>query len=309
MFIQMKRPVGVTLEATKDTHMCLCLGSILTPSTIACSICMREYHQECIRIPANEVFECPYCFIQDMDPIHEVVETLFTGYVRAEDTIHNFRFSLKEADLSNPRHQVEMRCIRLDGKNNYELTWPDYGYVKLNENKIADFKPLINNSSLKRRKDEPKIVERRMLRSIGDNFAQMTVMPPQLKEQVRISVTNHMVGIFVIKLNTPNEVVERLRHNIISEQESRQILLEQMSPLDEITIERLDVSLECVFSMEPIRIPVRSKECRHFNCFDLNMMVTTTTKSQPRRWRCPICKRKAHRLVVDPILTNIIQEN
>lgn len=39
------------------------------------------------------------------------------------------------------------------------------------------------------------------------------------------------------------------------------------------------------------------------------MMVATTTKSQPRRWRCPICKRKAHRLVVDPILSGIISEN
>lgn len=77
----------------------------------------------------------------------------------------------------------------------------------------------------------------------------MTVMPPQLKEQVRISVSNHMVGVFVVKLNNPSEVVARLKQNVMSEHESRQILLEQMSPLDEITIERLDVSLECVFSM------------------------------------------------------------
>ncbi len=57
--------------------------------------------------------------MQDTDPVHQVVDTLFVGYLRAEDTIHNFRFSVREADLSNPRYQVEMRCVRLDGKNNY----------------------------------------------------------------------------------------------------------------------------------------------------------------------------------------------
>lgn len=37
-------------------------------------------------------------------------------------------------------------------------------------------------------------------------------------------------------------------------------------------------------------------------------MIITNTKTQPRRWRCPICKKKAHTLVVDPILQDIIKE-
>jgi hypothetical protein len=54
----------------------------------------------------SELFECPFCFVRDMDPIHEVVETLFVGYLRAEDTIHNFRFVVNDSDLVNPRHQI-----------------------------------------------------------------------------------------------------------------------------------------------------------------------------------------------------------
>lgn len=204
MLSQIKRPVGMTVEDIKETKSCVCRGEVLAPSTVVCSICLREYHKDCLHIPMNEVFECPFCFMRDMDPIHEVVEPLFIGYLRAEDNIHNFRFMVKEFDVANPRYQIEARCVRLDGKNNYELTWPDYGYVKLNESKLLDFKPLINNSSLKRRKDESKIVERRIIRANGENHVQLTVMPPQLKEQVRISIANHLLGFYIVKINNPN---------------------------------------------------------------------------------------------------------
>ncbi len=66
--------------------------------------------------------------------------------------------------MASNKYQLEVRCIRLDGKNNYELTWPDYGYIKFNEAKLLDFKPLVSNSSLKRRKDESKVIDRRLVR-------------------------------------------------------------------------------------------------------------------------------------------------
>jgi len=48
-----------------------------------------------------------------------------------------------------------VRCIKLDGKiNSEEPTWPDIGELTLNGKKIFDFKPLQNNSALKKRKDE-----------------------------------------------------------------------------------------------------------------------------------------------------------
>ena len=31
---------------------------------------------------------------------------------------------------------VEIRCIRIDGKNNHDISWPDFGEMNLNENKI-----------------------------------------------------------------------------------------------------------------------------------------------------------------------------
>jgi hypothetical protein len=38
-------------------------------------------------------------------------------------------------------------------------------------------------------------------------------------------------------------------------------------------------------------------------------MVLANSKTQHRKWRCPMCKKKAHHLVVDPILLEIITIN
>ena len=36
----------------------------------------------------------------------------------------------------------------------YEITYPDFGELYVNTTKVLDFKPLLSNSSLKKRKDE-----------------------------------------------------------------------------------------------------------------------------------------------------------
>lgn len=48
---------------------------------------------------------------------------------------------------------IELRSIKIDGQ--YEdISWPDLGDLQLNGKKIQDFRPLANNSCLKKRKDE-----------------------------------------------------------------------------------------------------------------------------------------------------------
>lgn len=199
---QIRKPTGVFVEDVQKTQACICNSESYTGAVVRCTICLQEFHKDCFKIPPNELFECPFCFIKNMDPLHEVVGTVFMGYLRLMDTIHNLRFAIHEHDLPNPKFQVEIRCVRLDGKNNYEMTWPDCGYIKLNENKILDMKPLVNNSSLRRRKDEAKLVDRKIMRVDLDNFIQVTVMPPQMKDQVRVSAANHLLGIFIVRIDT-----------------------------------------------------------------------------------------------------------
>ena len=55
----------------------------------------------------------------------------------------------------NRNFSVEVRCAKLHNKSRYEITWPDNCTVYLGKHKLQDFKPLMTNSPLKRRNDEP----------------------------------------------------------------------------------------------------------------------------------------------------------
>ena len=63
---------------------------------------------------------------------------------------------------------IEIRSIRVDGKCLYETSWPDLGEITINDKKHLDLKPLQNNSSLKKRKDEKIFVESIMVKE-GNN--------------------------------------------------------------------------------------------------------------------------------------------
>ena len=57
---------------------------------------------------------------------------------------------------------IEIRCIRIDGKDIktlYETTWPDLGEILINDKKLLELKPLQQNSSLKKRKDEKIFID------------------------------------------------------------------------------------------------------------------------------------------------------
>jgi hypothetical protein len=55
--------------------------------------------------------------------------------------------------INNDNNIMEVRCIKLDGINSDEMTWPDIGELTLNGKQLCVFKPLRKNSSLRKRKD------------------------------------------------------------------------------------------------------------------------------------------------------------
>ena len=61
--------------------------------------------------------------------------------------ITKFTFQLKDVQYKevanfNSKFGIEIRSIRLDGKNNYETTWPDKVELFLNDNRVGDIRPL-----------------------------------------------------------------------------------------------------------------------------------------------------------------------
>ncbi len=58
-----------------------------------------------------------------------------------------FTFSLKDSQFTDvvaftSKVVIEIRSIRLDGKNNYETSWPDKVELFLSDNRVGDIKPL-----------------------------------------------------------------------------------------------------------------------------------------------------------------------
>ena len=76
----------------------------------------------------------------------------------------------------------------------------------------------------------------------------------------------------------------------------------------EIQMEKVHIELKCPLSFQRIKVPVKGRECVHDSCVDLESMILFN-KSANRQWRCPICKKKSHQLIINQVLHKIIREN
>ncbi len=80
-----------------------------------------------------------------------------------------------------------------------------------------------------------------------------------------------------------------------------------------VTTENQKVSLICPISKKRIATPVRSKECRHLQCFDAQAYYSLNCQfnidEKPWSWKCPTCSAKApfSSLVVDSYFALILE--
>jgi hypothetical protein len=71
---------------------------------------------------------------------------------------------------------------------------------------------------------------------------------------------------------------------------------------NDIKIEKISVSLKCQLYGSWIKVPTRSKICsKHIQPFDLINYIKTNsyTKVAVKKWKCPICDKRAYDLVID----------
>ena len=69
--------------------------------------------------------------------------------------------------------------------------------------------------------------------------------------------------------------------------------------------------LFCPIAMTPINIPVRGRDCKHFQCFDLSFFLHTNLHPSGRRWRCLCCDNfiSVYDLVHCSMFQNMIVKN
>mmetsp|Transcript_27266 Transcript_27266/g.41780 ORF Transcript_27266/g.41780 Transcript_27266/m.41780 type:complete len:1025 (+) Transcript_27266:71-3145(+) len=73
----------------------------------------------------------------------------------------------------------------------------------------------------------------------------------------------------------------------------------------------LTCSLVCSVSLRPIQIPVRGKNCKHMQCFDLSNYLATNSVINGNRWRCMVCEDflPVQDLMVDGFISKILDKH
>ncbi|CAD8212742.1 unnamed protein product [Paramecium pentaurelia] len=301
---------------------CVCKKSnqtVLKQLALRCAICKNYFHSSCLRIEKpKKVFVCPECILIGIDPLHELKESILDPVIfqSVEGMANQFTQKFQMKNRLPSEQLIELRSIKIDGQ--YEdISWPDLGDLQLNGKKLLDFRPLANNSSLKKRKDE-----KLMLNLEYGQVNILTIRELNGTSEMKAYRINqgipYMLGIFQVKVYKLSEFIKKVKMDqscLLGIEQSKKFI--QLSFLqnqfDEVTMESIKVSLDCVYDLNQIQTPARGNICEHIQCFSLENLVTMMKNVTPRKWKCPICKQMILGLQVDAyqmcILTIIKQYN
>lgn len=309
-----------------------CLCSLLTSKNknkndfnLTCRnlLCGRKFHSECLLIKEENlereklIFECPCCVIEKNDPLTETKSILISPFVMNSTTQQRLIIDQKTMDLisNDPNLGVVVKCLKIDGKNNNEHTWLDSGDLYLNNSKILDFKPLPNNSALKKRKDEKFFTRDNLL--VGINILKFNFIKPSHRQIYSVRFNEkacYVVGVFLAKRLSLEVLLTKLKKdNVRDIEEGRKEIkknLDQTNTFDQaLSLDKITVSFVDVFDLQLIKTPAKGKYCQHLQCFSLDNFLKSMENTFPKKWKCPICKTKCFDIIIEGLFLDIINKN
>jgi len=103
-------------------------------------------------------------------------------------------------------------------------------------------------------------------------------------------------------------IVDTVKQRTISFQEGLTRVKNSFSNNDDIAQLHITVGLLCPLGQTFIETPVKSKQCAHVQCFDLESFLLFNKNST--QWECPICGNDAStdNLVVDEYMKSILED-
>ena len=272
--------------------------------------CLRVFHAGCLNFATEltkkerEMFECPYCVLEKNDPLLENIRiilptVLMNGAIQQRLTLDEETLNLINKE---PSVGLVIKSVKLEGKVLYDQAWPDSGELFLNNKRVLEFKPLQNNSALKKRKDE-KFFTREGIHS-GINILKINFIRPayHLLSSVRYNENAvYMIIVILVRRLKADELIRKIQAaNVRSVDDCREQIQRSLNnPEEEVSMDKVSVNLLDPFDLQTLRTPTRTRFCNHLQCFSLENLVTSMEFTVPRRWRCPICKLKAWDLIVD----------
>jgi hypothetical protein len=274
--------------------------------------CAARFHHECLpwRMSDLDNFECPSCLILSNDPLNDVIQILFDASILISDHEYTFKMSYEQYSkmVDDVNIGVEVRSIKLDGEHFYEQTWPDKATLKLNGKVLKEIKPLHQNSSLKKRRDE-KLFNRQNLK-VGPNTLSINYQNIQDGKNTKLKQDPKYVFIVVlVRKISVEELSMRIRNlNRLSVETCKEFIKEKFLANKDLEINEIKVNLIDNISFTHIKFPARGLYCDHVPCFSLDYFLKSMENNYTRKWACPLCKKRCNKLIVDSYLETIIEQ-
>ena len=274
--------------------------------------CSSKFHHDCLpwRMSDLENFECPNCIILNNDPLNDVIQILFDPSILISDYEYQFKLSFEQYSkmTEDINIGVEVRTIKLDGEHFFEQTWPDKCAIKINGKSLKEVKPLHQNSSLKKRRDE-KLFNRQNIKT-GQNTFSITYQNVQDGKNTKVKQDPKYVFVIVlVRKISVEELSTRIRNiNRLSVERSKEFIKEKFLHNKDLEINEIKVNLIDNISFVHIKHPARGVYCDHVPCFSLEYFLQSMENNYTRKWACPICKKRCNKLVIDSYIEQVIEE-
>jgi len=200
--------------------------------------------------------------------------------------------------------QIHLRFCRPDPSSAQDDFLPINLTVKLNS-KSVPLPPMIQTN-------KPNVEAKRQAKPI--DLTPFCKLSPVSKNHLNITWNQDIVqknfcfAIFLSRKLTSKDLLDKLNAKGVTDPLVTQKLIINKLTDSDISFESHRVSLNCPLGKMRLRIPVRSSECDHYQCFDAELYLQMNEKKPS--WLCPACNKKAEykTLFIDGLFTKILKE-
>eukprot|EP00347_Sterkiella_histriomuscorum_P012249 403369319 len=252
--------------------------------------------------------ECIICQLQSVDLFNQCqmklgsLAIIGVPLLGKDSQMHTLQFEVN-ASVLLPNEKIQIRCIKLGSKFEYECEFPPGYSVKVNNRKRTDVPPR-NSMMAGRRRDFPFDIQDELNKKNTYQKIEFHSSPYEKYNDCKF-----IFGIFRA-FDIENEDIDVIVSQLYFVQKSLGALITVRS-FEENLIHTESIRTKCQYlSSNTIRFPGRGKLCTHFQCFDLGTYLTMNKKSL--QFKCPVCNKRAvelyHDLFFKEILDTLTQD-
>lgn len=274
--------------------------------------CQKVAHRVCIpwRVQDYGEFECTSCIMMTNDPLKEPKHIFIEPSLIKSGFEYSFKLSFDRYYEINDDSEldVEIRCIKMDGEHFFEHTWPDKCEIFINGRKIKELKPLSQNSSLKKRRDEKLTIPLSVLNH-GTNSLCFSYVNVQDGKNTKFNKDPlYVFSLLMAQKLSKQELMRKIIQNHSKpKSESKKLIKEKFFDNKDIKISEVKADLICKLTLTHLKHPARGINCTHLNCFSLGHFIELMQKIATKNWFCPLCHKPCYKLEVDAYLENLVQ--